>query len=72
MSGTYDLPNAKETVMDVLNQTPDDLTIRDMRRLINQELRKRDDHTRDVSVDLWAGFAVLLVGLAAVVYAVNI
>jgi len=72
MSGTYDLPNAKEAVLDVLKNTPEDLTLRDMRRLLNEELKARDEHTRDVSVDIWAGFGVLLVALAAVVYAVNI
>lgn len=71
MSGTFDLPNAKEAVLDVIGSTPEDMTLRDMRRHINKELKRRDPAHRDVSADIWSGLAVTVFILAAIVFYVN-
>lgn len=71
MSSVYDLPDAKSLAIEAINNLPEDMSVRDVRRHLNKTLKNADAKGSDIKVDTIAGFCLSLIVLTAIVYAVN-
>ncbi len=71
MSSVYDLPDAKSLAIEAINNLPEDMSVRDVRRHLNKTLKNADAKGSDIKADTIAGFCLSLIVLTAIVYAVN-
>lgn len=71
MSQLYDLPDAKQLAINIVNTSPEGISVRDLRRLLDKEMKKQDPKSADVKVDLYAGVALIAVVLSSIVFALN-
>lgn len=60
--------NAKQTIIDTVNELPDDASWADVQRVVNNEIHNNDKGSRDGYVDAASAMVVIVVLALALVF----